>query len=616
MMGIPLSTTSGPACHSHSFVPAARLGPIHIDENLSVPLSITSTTHPAWSAWRRAGGFPNGRFPDEQRIHRKRLALAFRGGRCLHHFVIGNEHPFQAGVAPLRPGSCRAGRGIFLLGLVWLLAPVVDANPFARIPPRAKTADIPGDSQVPGFPTTPGRLTQGYFNAFMQAEADAPSEDRMLHAFKHPDMGPVIVTFLPRYFSPRLVEPTRRLARSPDPAVQAGAISGLISLWDSEPSTRVFIRGLLRAGNPAVRGRAAEYLCWCGIPEDYPFLTKSAAVERDVHARAAMVEAAAAIKRRAAVFGAGDAAALTAGGSPAATYQCLAEVLAANPTGATRQAVIARLRGIEGFEPVTRFNDRLDHGERGSALLGLHRLVAGYPESAAVPADSRQDLPTTLPATRTLVPPVRDYFDANRKSYGILIKTEAGNPFSGKYHVGDDAAWQKDHETVVAIGDGIVRQVDLGRKSWGGLVIVEHADAAGGRFCSLYGHLGPLVCVHPGQAVRQGQKLGVVGISYSHANGGYLSHLHFGIHRSAFLLPDRVGAKVELPGLPGETLPATVTAVHEETVDARFADGQVRPVARRANWTGGYLQPDEFNSKGHAWVDPQGFIQRFKGSID
>lgn len=536
---------------------------------------------------------------------------------CLDGVVIGSQQPSQAGAAPGRPGPRCAGRAAILLGLFGLLALPVDANPFARMPPRTKQADIPGDSHVPGFPTTPGRLTQGYFTAFMQAEADAPSEDRMLHAFKHPDMGPVIVTFLPRYFSPRLVEPARRLARNPDPAVQAGAIGGLISLWDNPPSTRVFVRGLLRAGNPAVRGRAAEYLCWCGIPEDYAFLAKAAATERDVHASAAMVEAAAAIKRRASVFGAGDAVPLPRGGAPAAIYQHLAETLAASPTGGTRQEVIARIRGVEVCEPVTRFNDRLDQGERGAALLALHRRLAGYPETAAAPAETRRESPAaTLPAARTLVPPVRDFFDPSRRSYGILIKSEPVNPFSGKYHVGDDVAWQKDHETVVAIGDGIVRLVDLGRKSWGGLVIVEHADAAGGRFCSLYGHLGPLVCVHPGQTVRQGQKLGAVGISYSHANGGYLSHLHFGIHRSAFLLPDRVGATVELPGLPGETFPATVTAVHEETVDARFADGRVRPVARRANWTGGYLQPDEFNSKNHAWVDPQEFLRRFKGSID
>ena len=117
----------------------------------------------------------------------------------------------------------------------------------------------------------------------------------------------------------------------------------------------------------------------------------------------------------------------------------------------------------------------------------------------------------TTPANLT-----RDYINA-------FMRAEAD---SFGYHVGDDAAWQQDHETVVAIGPGIVRSVDLGQKSWGGLVVIEHASAAGGRFCSLHGHLGPLVCVQPGQIVRQGEKVGAIGPSFSHANGGYLAHLH------------------------------------------------------------------------------------------
>jgi len=142
--------------------------------------------------------------------------------------------------------------------------------------------------------------------------------------------------------------------------------------------------------------------------------------------------------------------------------------------------------------------------------------------------------------------------------------------------------------------------------------VVEHVDAAGARFCSLYGHLGPLMCVHPGQVVRQGDKLGAVGVTYSHANGGYLAHLHFGIHRGAFLLPDRVGAVVPLSEVPGENLTATVTAVHEASVDLRLADGTTRSIERSEDWTCGYLTPAEFASKTHGWVEPMGFIRGFK----
>lgn len=469
---------------------------------------------------------------------------------------------------------------------------------------RRAAKTLPGESHVPGFPETPARLTREYVDAFMRAECDAPDIERMLHGCGNPDMGVAVVSFLPRYFTPRLVESARNLARAADPAVRAGAIGGLIGLADTTAETREYVRSLLRSPQAALRGRAAEYLCWWGIPADYQHLTKAAAAERDPYARAALTEAAAAIKRRSGIFGEGEAVAPPEGGSAAEVYQKMAGILAARPTAATRGAVITGLRGVEPFEPVTRYADRLDHGDRGAARLRIHRLLAGYPEKPELAAAAGE-----LPVADWLIPPVRDFFDPKRKSYGILIKPELNTPFGNKYHVGDDMAWQQDHETVVAVGDGIVRRVELGRKSWGGLVVVEHRDAQGSGFCSLYGHLGPLVCVAPGQPVRRGQKLGAVGISYSHANGGYLAHLHFGIHRSAYLQPDRVGVTVDLPGLPGETIPVTVTAVHEDSAEVRFSNGGIRRIPRRADWTSGYLTPDEFDGKGHAWTDPQSFVR-------
>ena len=511
------------------------------------------------------------------------------------------------------PARGRTAQSLFMLG--WALAmalpcPAGPPNPITAARHGKPAAGQAGESLVPGFPTTPARLTPEYVDAFMRAEADDPNEERMLHACKHPDMAMAVVTYLPRYFSPRLLEPARKLARSEDPAIQAGAISGLISLLDADPETRTFVRGLLLAPNPVVRGRAAEYLCWLGIPADYPFLTQQAGAERDVHARAAMVAAAVAINLRSATFGEGAPATLKPGAGPTETYQQMAEVLVAQPTAATRLAVLARLRNTEPCEPITRFDERLKHGERGAALLRTQGLLAGY--HLTNPAPEPRDDATTLPVARTLIAPIRDYFDANRKSYGVLIGTDAAGPYGGTYHVGDDVAWQNDHETVVAIGDGIVRSVELGRKSWGGLVVVEHENPAGGRFCSIYGHLGPLVCVHPGQIVRQGEKLGAVGPSYSHANGGFLAHLHFGIHRSAFRAPDRIGAVIYLATQSGEIVTATVTAVHESRVEIRLADDKPRVVQRSGYWIAGYLTSAEFSAKTHDWVDPQQFIRNFR----
>ena len=290
-----------------------------------------------------------------------RLQLVSPPGLCSNQLVTGLIH-----LCPVRPG-----RRLVLLGLAGvMLLPcfAVPPNPFTAPRHRKEAATLEGESHVPGFPTTPAHVTREYGDAFVRAEADAPDEERMLHAFKHPDMGLAVITFLPRYFSPRLVEPTRQLARSSNPVHQAGAISGLISLLDTAPETRTLVRGLLHASNPALRGRAAEYLCWFGVPEDYPFLTKESGAESDLHARAAMVEAAAAIKRRATLFGAGVAATLTPANSPVATYEQLAGVLEAQATAATRLAVIERLRNTEVCEPITRFSDRLEQGQRGGGF--------------------------------------------------------------------------------------------------------------------------------------------------------------------------------------------------------------------------------------------------------
>lgn len=505
-------------------------------------------------------------------------------------------------------GAGRLAAGVRLaacMAALSLVAAAVPPNPVARGPFRKAGRDLPGESHVPGFPNTPERLDQAYLNAFIAAETESAMEERMLHAFTHPDMRAAVCMFLPRYYSPRLLEQTRKLARHSDPAIQAGALAALISQLDDAPATRVHVRGLLRAGSPAVRGRAAEYLCWLGIPEDYQALSGAAASERDPHSRAAMTEAAAAIKRRATVFGDGPAGPTAAGTGPAAIYQNLADTLAANPTAATRRAVLARMRGVEPFEPSNLYADHLTDPVRGDALIRVHRLLAGYP---AAPEDAGAT--PEVPVSPSVLPPVRDYADPKRKSYGIFIDPAVGGPLAGRHHVGDDVAWRQDQETVVSIGNGVVRLVEQGKKSWGGLIVVEHINPKGERFCSLYGHLGPLICVHEGEVVRMGQKLGAVGISYSHANGGFLAHLHFGIHRSAFLLPDRAGETVQLPGLPGETLEAVVTAIHEHTAEVRLSDGAIRSTGRRATWVTGYLKPEWFKGA-HRWVDPQVFIRQY-----
>ncbi len=88
-----------------------------------------------------------------------------------------------------------------------------------------------------------------------------------------------------------------------------------------------------------------------------------------------------------------------------------------------------------------------------------------------------------------------------------------------------------------------------------------------------------------------------------------MAHLHFGIHRSAWMLPDKVGEKLVLPGYQGEDIAVTITAVDDLTAEGRREDGSVVRIPRRADWSCGYLKPAEFASPARRWVDPQEFIR-------
>ena len=181
-----------------------------------------------------------------------------------------------------------------------------------------------------------------------------------------------------------------------------------------------------------------------------------------------------------------------------------------------------------------------------------------------------------MPVVGKLVPPVRGYYDPSRKSFGHYTSPTLSGVFGGSYHVGDDVAWHRPRATVVAAGDGVVRLAAAGQYSWGSLVLIEHGRAGGMLFCSLYAHLGPLLCVREGDVLRTGHKLGVIGQDYTWSNGGYLSHLHFAVHTGSY----RSG-----PGAGGPT-----------------------------GWLTGYLSPERFKSGRHGWVDPQAFIRKRSGT--
>jgi len=403
--------------------------------------------------------------------------------------------------------------------------------------------------------------------ALESADRASPDTARMARALARSGMWKYLDRVLPRYHSPSLTPGTRKMLGRGAIEQKITAICGLIHQQDNSPQTRAKVAKRLRLGTPRLRAMAAEYMRWHGDQTELAALNSALKTERDVYCRSALDEAVAAIGRRRELFKDGPKTP-----SPkwpdelAKAYRTAIDLLKKHPTRSARDSVLKLLASAEPFEPLHYYKGRstAPGPKRNSARLALLNLAAGYP---AVRQDAKYHLddsppPATQPSAMKLMPPVRDYFDPKRKSFGSLIAGKKGT-FSGSYHVGDDVAWHRPQSTVVAIGDGEVKIASVGVGSWGGFVVIEHTGDKGGPFCSLYGHLGPLVCVRPGQQVRRGQKIASVGRPFTWTNGGYGTHLHFGIRKGPF---------------------------------------------NRGGFTG-YLLPAKFKSGASGWTDPQKFIR-------
>jgi len=447
--------------------------------------------------------------------------------------------------------------------------------------------------------------------AIQSVEAQTPDLDRMLAAMARPALWPHIHQALLRYHSPKLTPLTLRALAAGQPLQKTAAIASLIHQQDASPATRAKIAGLLQSPHATVRDMAGEYLRWHGTSGEREALRARMKAERDPYCLASLAAAVEAIDMRARRFTAGGKADQAAWpDAPVAAYEAAIKALGDSPNVATQQRVVALLAEAEAFEPVYRYGDT----KRGAAaivrdetLMRLMPLVYGYPSPRQRGHGGGE---VKSPAAQSLIAPVRQYFDPKRKSFGYAVQGAAG-PFAGTVHIGDDVAWYAAGATVVAIGQGVVRQVRIGASSWGGIVIVEHAGADGQRFCSLYAHLGPLVCVRPGDRVRRGQKLGVVGRAHTWAGGGYRDHLHFAIHRGAFDGGFTVGQTITVRTDAGVTN-ATITAIDDTTATLKLeGSGKTVQIRRqaRSRWITGYLSPEAFKTPAHGWVDPQEFIK-------
>jgi hypothetical protein len=137
--------------------------------------------------------------------------------------------------------------------------------------------------------------------------------------------------------------------------------------------------------------------------------------------------------------------------------------------------------------------------------------------------------------------PISDGFDfpvgkPDAQGYYVaaaLVDEEYFKNQGGVWHPGEDWNGRSGGDTdlgapVYAIAHGRVLEADYNPKSWGNLVLLEHALPDGTRVWSQYAHLQQLM-VTAGQKVVRGQQIGAIGKG---ANNIYIAHLHFEIRRN------------------------------------------------------------------------------------
>jgi murein DD-endopeptidase MepM/ murein hydrolase activator NlpD len=327
-----------------------------------------------------------------------------------------------------------------------------------------------------------------------------PTLKRITRLLESPDYRSAVFLRLSHYLSPALTPDTLKLLDDDSPEAQRAGMLGLISQLASADEVRQRIQPFLKHDSADLREIAAEYFTWLGVASDAQPLKDALIDEKDTYVRAAIDTAIASIEKRNATPA--DAAIVADALKELATQDVL-EPLLCYETHEHEQKERFRRRGFR-----------------------LRNLCVGI--SQAPPAKPE------LPLVDVWVPPVRDYFDSKRKSFGVESRYAT---FSNCVHVGDDVAWGQELRTVVSVAPGVVRSVSH-IFSWGYIIIIEHRMKDGSKVCSLYAHLSPLIHVKEGDVVAAGQKIASVGRSNTVENGGYHAHTHFGLHRGGYNDPE------------------------------------------------------------------------------
>ena len=445
-------------------------------------------------------------------------------------------------------------------------------------------------------PDIKGLRGEGAYDALVRqlapvlAEEEAPSVLNVKRLFDDPRFERYLLRRLPRYRSSELTGRTLDLLGRGDPPAQRAAVIALLHQNANDAATRTRVAALLSSPSADVREAAAEYFLWHGRTEDRDVLAGAAAVEADVFALAAQNAALDLIAKRAGWAG------LTTSQSPASPVPKEATCREALAALRARPSIDAFRRAGEVFrwgwdvEPTLVFRG-MDHD--ASALTeqrACFTLAASLFRFMDAPGGAAPGRVAALPTARSFSAPLRDYFDRARRSFGV--RTGSAGPFAESVHVGDDVAGFADDRTVVAIGDGVVRRATY-TYSWGFIVIIEHQlPKREGSYCSLYAHLAPSISVAVGQIVRKGQRIAALGRSNTWESGGYLAHLHFGIHRGPFL--QFKPSALANSSLGDGSLPGMMGAPPSSQADA--------------SWITGYLAPGRWDDGDHGWVDPQRFL--------
>lgn len=363
-----------------------------------------------------------------------------------------------------------------------------------------------------------------------------PTLKRVKRLLADPKQHVALSNRFSHYLSPILTPATLPLLDSSNKDVQRTGLVGLITQLAQDDASRNRVRGLLASTDADQRDLAGEFFSWVGKKSDLDALQRAVVKENDPYAKASLEAAVRIITDREALW-AKDS-------EMASSFSILRNEQAIEPT---------LIYGAKDPENKEDLRDR------------LFRLQTVLAAPCGNLRDGRSQLSDNISPTATqFIPPVRDFLDPKRKSFGLEMNMKGSGPFTGSVHIGDDVSWRKELRSVVSIGPGVVRSVEHAF-SWGFIVIVDHTLSPERKVCSLYAHLSPLLHVKPGDVVTMGQKIGSIGRSHSVENGGYVAHLHFGIHEG--------------------------------------------PEIQSKRWVSGYIGVNAWKDGKHGWLEPQAFLK-------